>query len=50
MTELYPDIRLTTKENHEDGRQKVQATIRCGNLAAFLYGRPRQACRLPRRR
>jgi hypothetical protein len=28
MPELYPDIRLTTKENNEDVRRKVQATIR----------------------
>jgi len=50
MTELYPDIRLTTTKNHENVRRKVQATIPWGDLAAFLYGQPRQACRLPRRR
>jgi hypothetical protein len=36
MTELYPDIRFETKENHENVRRKVQATIRWGDLAAFL--------------
>lgn len=43
ITKLYLDIRLATKEIHENVRRKVQATICCGDLAAFLYGQPRQA-------